>query len=37
MAVVVIDMYTWTLTLKEEHRLRAFENGVLWRGRRGRK
>ena len=31
MVVIVIDMYTWTLTLREEHRLRALENGVLWR------
>jgi len=35
--VIVINMYTWTLTLREEHRLRVFENGALRKGRRGRK
>jgi hypothetical protein len=35
--VIVINMYTGTLTLREEHRLRAFENGVLRKGRSGRK
>jgi hypothetical protein len=28
-AVIVINMYCWTVTLIEEHRLRAFENSVL--------
>jgi hypothetical protein len=35
--VIVINMYTGTLTLREEHRLMAFENGALRKGRRGRK
>jgi hypothetical protein len=35
--VIVINTYTWTLTLREEHRLMAFENGALRKGRRGRK
>jgi hypothetical protein len=36
-AVIVIIMYCWTVTLREEHRLRAFENGALRKGQRGRK
>jgi hypothetical protein len=36
-AVIVINMYRWTLTLREEHRLRASENGTLRMGRRGGK
>jgi len=35
--VIVINTYTETLILREEHRLRAFENGVLRKGRSGRK
>jgi len=35
--VIVINMYRWNLTLREEHRLRAFENGALRKGRRGGK
>ena len=31
--VNVINMYTGTLALREEHRLRAFENGALRKGR----
>jgi hypothetical protein len=26
-----VVLYTWSLTLKEEHRLSVFENRVLWR------
>jgi hypothetical protein len=29
--VVLYECETWTLTLREEHRLRVFENGVLRR------
>jgi hypothetical protein len=29
--VVLYGCETWTLTLREEHRLRVFENRVLWR------
>jgi hypothetical protein len=29
--VVLYGCETWSLTLREEHRLRVFENGVLWR------
>jgi hypothetical protein len=29
--VVLYGFETWSLTLKEEHRLRVFENRVLWR------
>jgi hypothetical protein len=29
--VVLYECETWSLTLKEEHRLRVFENGVLRR------
>jgi hypothetical protein len=32
--ILPVDLYgckTWSLTLKEEHRLRVFENRVLWR------
>jgi hypothetical protein len=35
--VIVINMYIWTLTLRERHRLRAFYNGALRRGKKGRK
>jgi hypothetical protein len=31
LAVVLYGCETWSLTLKEEHRLRVFENGVLRR------
>jgi hypothetical protein len=34
---IVINTYCWTLTLREEHRLRAFENGALRKGKRRRK
>ena len=37
MVVIVINMYRWNLTLREEHRLRIFENGALRKGRRGGK
>jgi hypothetical protein len=36
MMVIVINMYRWTVTLREEHGLRAFENGVLKKGKRVR-
>jgi len=36
-AVIVINMYRWNLTLREEHRLRAFENTILRKNMRGRK
>jgi len=36
-AVIVINMYRWNLTLREEHSLRASENGVLRKGKRGGK
>jgi len=29
--IVVYVCETWSLTLREERRLRVFENGVLWR------
>jgi hypothetical protein len=29
--VVLCGCETWSLTLREEHRLRVFENRVLWR------
>ena len=29
--VVLYECETWSLTLREEHRLRVFENKVLWR------
>jgi hypothetical protein len=29
--VVLYDCETWSLTLREEHRLRVFENRLLWR------
>ena len=35
--VIVINTYTGTLTLREEHRLRVFENGALRKGKKGRK
>ena len=35
--VIGINTYTWNLTLREEHRLRAFENGALMKGKRGGK
>jgi hypothetical protein len=35
--VIVINMYCWTVTLREEHSLRGFENWVLREGKRGRK
>jgi len=35
--VIVINMYRGNLTLREEHRLRAFENGVLRKSKRGGK
>jgi len=35
--VIVINTYTWTLTLREEHRFMVFENVALRKGRTGRK
>jgi hypothetical protein len=32
--VIVINMFIWTSTLREEHRLRAFENEALRKSRR---
>jgi hypothetical protein len=29
--MVLYGYETWSLTLREEHRLRVFENRVLWR------
>jgi hypothetical protein len=29
--VVLYGCETWSLTLREEHRLKVFENKVLWR------
>jgi hypothetical protein len=29
--VVLYECETWSLALREEHRLRVFENSVLWR------
>jgi hypothetical protein len=31
LSVVLYGCETWSLTLREEHRLRVFENRVLWR------
>ena len=35
--VNVINMYTGTLTLREDRRLMAFENGALRKGMRGKR
>jgi hypothetical protein len=31
LTVVLFEYETWSLTLKEEHRLKVFESRVLWR------